>query len=251
MRGARVRNFYKVLGIAATADDGRIKTAFRRRAKAVHPDLNPGKQRAQARFIELMQAYEVLSDAKNRAAYDAYLAERRSQARRRLLHCAGLMMTSFALTTASAILVMSIAGANVPLRETWQLAVAALSPANAKASAAEQGGAGWTTRVAVAPVPGSPSDNSAPADSAKPAPAAKPSRRAKVNAHPAPAPSKVPVAKSRDTGEPLQHVATAPKHASPAGTRPEPPPSSAPDGSWPPSPPADEPRYSLGASDLR
>jgi curved DNA-binding protein CbpA len=248
-----VRNFYKVLGIATTADDGRIKTAFRRRAKAVHPDLNPGSQHAEARFIELMQAYEVLSDAKDRAAYDAYLAERRSQSRRRLVHCAGLMMTSFVLTAASAILVMSMAGANVPFRETWQLAVAALSPANAKASAAQEDWAGWTTKVAVAPVSGSSGDSPPAAGRAKPAPDAKaePSRRAKVKGRPAPAPSKAPVAKSRDIGEPRQHFAIAPKQAPPMVKRPEPPPSSAPDGSWPPAPPADEPRYSLGASDLR
>ena len=77
MRGTRVRNLYKVLGIASTADDLRIKTAFRRRALTTHPDLNPGNERAEARFRELMQAYQVLRDATARAAYDAYLARQR------------------------------------------------------------------------------------------------------------------------------------------------------------------------------
>jgi hypothetical protein len=252
-----VRNFYKVLGIARTADDQRIKTAFRRRAKAVHPDLNPGSQRAEARFIELMQAYEVLSDASHRAAYDAYLAEQRSQSRRRLVHCAGLMMTSFMLTATSAILLMSMAGANVPFRETWHTAVAAVTPVKAKASADWPNGAGWTAEVVVAPGSG----GSAPApDGAKTAPDVKPAPRfrAKVDGRPEVARSKAPVAKSTP-GIPAKdarhQVAAASKTAPSAVKRPEwsplPPPSSAPEESWPPLPPADEPRYSLGASDLR
>jgi DnaJ domain len=242
-----VRNFYKVLGIATTADDQRIKRAFRRRAKAVHPDVNPGKTRAEARFIELMQAYKVLSDAETRAAYDAYLAERRSQSRRRLVHCAGLMMTSFLLTATSAILLMSMAGANVPLRETWQLAVAAVSPAEVKAPVPQKDshkdGAGWTAQVAVA----STSDSPAPPDRVASAPDAK-------------VPAKPPTANSRQ-GAPdtpgsggkdtRQQVASASKQAPSAVKRPELPPSSTSEESWPPLPPADEPRYSLGASDLR
>jgi curved DNA-binding protein CbpA len=243
-----VRNLYKVLGIATTADDQRIKTAFRRRAKAVHPDVNPGMKRAEARFIELMQAYKVLSDTETRAAYDAYLAERRSQSRRRLVHCAGLMMTSFLLTATSAILVMSMAGANVPLRETWQLAVAAVSPAEVKAPAPQKDGhkarAGWTAQVAVASATDSPAP---PPDRVASAPDTK-------------VPSKPPTAKSRqgapDTPgsrakDPREQVATASKQAPSAVKRPAPPLSSAPAESWPPLPPADEPRYSLGASDLR
>jgi curved DNA-binding protein CbpA len=243
-----VRNFYKVLGIATTADDQRIKTAFRRRAKSVHPDVNPGSQRAEARFIELMQAYKVLRDADTRAAYDAYLAERRSQSRRRLAHCAGLMMTSFMLTAASAILVMSMAGANVPFRETWQLAVAVVAPDKAPTPAAQsdgrKDGAGWTAQVAVAPASGSPVP---PPDHAASTPDAK-------------APSKQPTTKSRQGApdspgsrakDPRRQVATAAKQAPSTVKRAEPPPSSTAVESWPPFPPADEPRYGLGASDLR
>ncbi|MFZ1103381.1 MAG: DnaJ domain-containing protein [Hyphomicrobiaceae bacterium] len=243
-----MRNFYKVLGIATTADDQRIKTAFRRRAKSVHPDVNPGNQRAEARFIELMQAYKILRDAETRAEYDAYLAERRSQSRRRLVHCAGLMMTSFMLTATSAIFLMSMAGANVPFRESWQLAIAAVSPGNAKAPAAQshgqKDGAGWIAQVAVAPASDGPVP---PPDRVVSAPDAK-------------APSKPPTAKSRQ-GAPdspgsrakdtRQHVATGPKQAPSAVKRWEPPPSSTSDESWPSFPSADEPRYSLGASDLR
>jgi hypothetical protein len=252
-----VRNFYKVLGIASTANDHRVKTAFRRRAKAVHPDLNPGNRRAEARFIELMQAYEVLSDSEARADYDAYLADQRAQSRRRMAHCAGLMMTSFMLTAASAIFVMSLAGANVPFRESWQLAVAALSPTGASAPAAQNNASntGWSTQVAVAP----PTDNPAPAsDRVATSPEAKPLHRAKTDARPGPAPSKATAAKSRQgvadasTKEPRQQMATAPRQAPAAVRRAEPAPAFMPEASWPPAPPpADEPRYSLGASDLR
>jgi curved DNA-binding protein CbpA len=247
-----VRNLYKVLGVASSADDQRIKTVFRRRAKKVHPDLNPGNRRAEARFIELMQAYEVLSDARNRAAYDAYLAERRSLSRRRLVHCAGLMMTSFMLTAGSAILLLSMAGANVPLRETWQLALAVISPADAKAPHAPKDG-GWSAQVAVAPdSPALPSDRAA-SD-------AKPQHRAKTGTRPTVASTKASTAKGQQDApdasgsrakDPRQQVATASKQAPSAPKRPEPPPSSSPEGTWPPAPPSDGPRYSLGASDLR
>jgi curved DNA-binding protein CbpA len=258
-----VRNFYKVLGVATKADDQRIKTAFRHRAKSVHPDLNPGNRRAEARFIELMQAYEVLSDTKARAAYDAYLADQRSQARRRFAHCAGLMMTSFVMTAASAIFVMSLAGANVPFRESWQLAIAALSPANATASAGQTEDGGWTTQVAVAP------DNSAPAPglgeperNATMAPKAQPrasgsdtrtdARHVASRAPATRSSQAAPDSAGASAKGSRQQVATAPRPSPAPVKRPDPPLPTTPEESWPPpAPPADEPRYSLGASDLR
>ncbi len=126
MRGARVRDLYKVLGIAATADDLRIKSAFRRRALTVHPDLNPGNDEAEARFRELIQAYEVLRDAEARAAYDAQLARRRSQARRRFVQSAAVMVATFVLTTSSAVFLAGLQGINVH-SQTWQIATAWLT----------------------------------------------------------------------------------------------------------------------------
>lgn len=116
-----MRDFYKVLGIAATADDRRIKTAFRRRAKAFHPDLNPGDRRAEERFKELTEAYEVLRSAHARAAYDAYRARRRSAARRRAAGSAALMAASFVLTLGSAFAVLAVSDAGIPIRDGWQL----------------------------------------------------------------------------------------------------------------------------------
>jgi molecular chaperone DnaJ len=68
---ANKRDYYEVLGIARTATEDEIKKAFRRMAKQYHPDANK-EQGAEARFIEINEAYEVLSDPQKRAAYDRY-----------------------------------------------------------------------------------------------------------------------------------------------------------------------------------
>jgi molecular chaperone DnaJ len=65
------RDYYEVLEIARTATEEEIKKSFRRLAKQYHPDANK-EQGADARFIEINEAYEVLSDAQKRAAYDRY-----------------------------------------------------------------------------------------------------------------------------------------------------------------------------------
>lgn len=116
-----MRDLYKVLGIAPTADNGRIKTAFRRRAKAFHPDLNPGNSRAEERFKELTEAYEVLKSEHARATYDAYRAERRSTIRRRVAGSAALMAASFVLTLGTSFAALAVYNAGVPVREGWQL----------------------------------------------------------------------------------------------------------------------------------
>lgn len=121
-----MRNFYKVLGIRSTADEGRIKSAFRHRAKAFHPDLNPGDRHAEERFKELTQAYEVLRSAHARASYDAQLARRRSVARWRFASSAAMMAASFMLTLGSAYAVLALHGGGGQLGEGWQMAMASL-----------------------------------------------------------------------------------------------------------------------------
>jgi DnaJ-class molecular chaperone len=63
------RDYYKILGVPKDADDKAIKTAYRRLARKHHPDVAKGKDSA-ARFQEIAEAYEVLSDTEKRKRYD-------------------------------------------------------------------------------------------------------------------------------------------------------------------------------------
>lgn len=66
------RDYYEVMGVPKNASDDEIKKAYRKLAKKYHPDLNPGDKAAEAKFKELNEAYEVLSDADKRARYDQF-----------------------------------------------------------------------------------------------------------------------------------------------------------------------------------
>ncbi|HEY0759753.1 MAG TPA: molecular chaperone DnaJ [Acidisarcina sp.] len=65
-------DFYEVLGITREASDQEIKTAYRKLAMQHHPDRNPDDPAAEEKFKEASEAYQVLSDAQKRAAYDRY-----------------------------------------------------------------------------------------------------------------------------------------------------------------------------------
>src|SRR3569833_1009557 len=66
------RCYYETLEVERTADDGKLKTAFRKRAMNWHPDKNPGDATSEVKFKEINEAYEVLKDGEKRAAYDRY-----------------------------------------------------------------------------------------------------------------------------------------------------------------------------------
>jgi DnaJ-class molecular chaperone len=61
---------YQILGVAPTATADEIRKAYRKLAKQLHPDLNPGKPEAEARFKSVTAAYDLLSDPEKRARYD-------------------------------------------------------------------------------------------------------------------------------------------------------------------------------------
>lgn len=66
------KDYYEVLGVDKGASDADIKKAYRKLAKQHHPDMNPGDAVAEAKFKEISEAYEVLSDAQKRAKYDQF-----------------------------------------------------------------------------------------------------------------------------------------------------------------------------------
>ena len=66
------RDYYEVLGVSKGATDYEIKKSYRKLSKQYHPDLNPGDKAAEARFKEVNEAYEILSDKEKRARYDQF-----------------------------------------------------------------------------------------------------------------------------------------------------------------------------------
>ncbi len=66
------RDYYEVLGLDKSASDSDIKKAYRKMAKKYHPDFNPGDKEAEGKFKEVNEAYQVLSDADKKSAYDRY-----------------------------------------------------------------------------------------------------------------------------------------------------------------------------------
>ena len=66
------RDYYEVLGINKNSTDSEIKKAYRTMAKQYHPDVNPGDKVSEAKFKEVSEAYEILSDSKKKNKYDQY-----------------------------------------------------------------------------------------------------------------------------------------------------------------------------------
>ncbi len=64
------KDYYAALGVPKDADAAAIKKAYRKLATELHPDKNPGNSDAEARFKDVSEAYDVLSDTKRRAEYD-------------------------------------------------------------------------------------------------------------------------------------------------------------------------------------
>ena len=72
MAATDFKDYYTILGVNKTANADEIKKTFRRLARKYHPDMNPGDKQAEARFKEVSEAYEVLSDTEKRQKYDQY-----------------------------------------------------------------------------------------------------------------------------------------------------------------------------------
>ncbi len=66
------RDYYEVLGVDRNISDAELKKAYRKLAKQYHPDINPGNKEAEAKFKEINEAYEVLSDPQKRQQYNQF-----------------------------------------------------------------------------------------------------------------------------------------------------------------------------------
>jgi len=66
------KDYYSILGVSRNASEREIKQAYRRLAREYHPDVNPGDKSAEAKFKEMNEAYEVLSDKEKRKKYDQF-----------------------------------------------------------------------------------------------------------------------------------------------------------------------------------
>ena len=67
-----VKDYYQILGVSRKAEEKDIKSAYRKLARKHHPDVNPNDKTAEARFKEISEAYDVLSDPEKRKLYDQY-----------------------------------------------------------------------------------------------------------------------------------------------------------------------------------
>ena len=68
-------DYYKILNVPHQADESQIKQAYRKLAKRYHPDLNPDNPEAEARFKDIVEAYETLGDPAKRRKYDANMIQ--------------------------------------------------------------------------------------------------------------------------------------------------------------------------------
>jgi curved DNA-binding protein CbpA len=106
-----MRTHYDTLGVRSDADDEALNKAYRKAAKAHHPDLNAGDPDAPRRFSQIASAFKILRDPQQRAAYDRSLDRQRQQRR---LRCARIVIV-IANAIAAAVLIAVLAGGHAPV----------------------------------------------------------------------------------------------------------------------------------------
>jgi hypothetical protein len=120
------QDYYEILGVSKTAEEREIKKAYKRLAMKYHPDRNQGDKEAEAKFKEIKEAYEILTDARsvrptistatrplNRAAWAAAAAVwRRCRFQRYLWRCVSAI-------SLAAVVVVSVRRAAPTCATTW------------------------------------------------------------------------------------------------------------------------------------
>lgn len=109
-----MRTHYDVLGVRSDADDEALIKAYRKAAKAHHPDLNAGDPDAPRRFSQIAAAIEILRRPQQRAAYDRLLDRQRQQ--RRLRRARIVIVIANAI--AAGVLIVVLAGGHAPIGPT-------------------------------------------------------------------------------------------------------------------------------------
>lgn len=72
-------NLYQILGVSSNASEDTIKRAYRKAAKDCHPDTHPGDRKAEERFKEIGEAYQILSNKEKRKKYDEKISVKRKR----------------------------------------------------------------------------------------------------------------------------------------------------------------------------
>ena len=72
MAATEKKDYYAILGLKKTATAEEVRKAFRKLARKYHPDVNPGDKKAEEKFKDIQEAYDVLSEDKKRKIYDQY-----------------------------------------------------------------------------------------------------------------------------------------------------------------------------------
>lgn len=107
------QDYYEILGVSKTAEEREIKKAYKRLAMKYHPDRNQGDKEAEAKFKEIKEAYEVLTDSQKRAAYDQMVMLRLSKAAWAAAVLAAAQTSAIFLVTFSAIFLAADVVVNV------------------------------------------------------------------------------------------------------------------------------------------